>query len=146
MNTGTPLLTRVPSRDTAWQDRALCAGAAPDMWDLFGNGLTEDNLTARAICQRCPVQAACAEQAEADGDWGVIRGGEPRFKYRRPAAACFICDGELSLDRNANQRLCDNPACRTAADRLRKKRHYASTTGESRREERARIIRQRAGS
>ncbi|WP_055693754.1 WhiB family transcriptional regulator [Streptomyces prasinopilosus] len=58
----------------AWMTSALCAQVDPDEWidNLAGGG----SHTARRICQRCPVTAACAAHAVAleQHDGGAIRG------------------------------------------------------------------------
>jgi WhiB family redox-sensing transcriptional regulator len=61
----------------AWMTDALCAQADPDTWieGLAGGG----SRTAKRICGRCPVAAACAAHAsrlencdttELRGVWG----------------------------------------------------------------------------
>jgi hypothetical protein len=128
-----------------WRDLAACRGADPE---LFAHARTRPVLIPNAtesyamrMCQRCPVQAECYDNA-ADPKlvWptnGVIRAGlfwplalnpgmgRPGTPYRRPPArdvpperACRLC--ELPLDDNAPaHKLYCSDVCRRSASRQR---------------------------
>lgn len=46
----------------AWMADALCAQADPDAWQPDGKGAKY--VQAKAICERCPVQADCDAHAD----------------------------------------------------------------------------------
>lgn len=62
-----------------WRADAECAGAQPELFDVFGTTLTRANLAGLVYCARCPVADRCAAEADAFADTGVIRGGVPRY-------------------------------------------------------------------
>jgi WhiB family redox-sensing transcriptional regulator len=74
-------------RDTSWMARAVCP-SVPNAEALFfpehrgriANG-ADPCAEAKAICRRCPVQAACLEygMGESFGVWG---GSSPRDRRR----------------------------------------------------------------
>lgn len=58
-----------------WENRGLCVGKDPVQWTPDGTkGKRLDVSGALALCQRCPVRAACLRYAESlpgtDGVWG----------------------------------------------------------------------------
>ncbi len=74
-------------RAGAWTEHAACAGADPTLFDApSARPWTKVWLTAREAaeqvahkyCGPCPVIAECAEAADDDYDYGVIRGGSLR--------------------------------------------------------------------
>lgn len=55
-----------------WQERALCAGMDPGLWDVVpGKG----NAAALAVCADCPVSEECARQAVETFASGVVMAG-----------------------------------------------------------------------
>ncbi|MFB7440209.1 WhiB family transcriptional regulator [Streptomyces mirabilis] len=72
---------KIPTRGNAnnsgsWKDSAACAapGIDPDLFHA-GERETEQVDQARAVCNRCPVRAACLTAAYDEGDGWAIRGG-----------------------------------------------------------------------
>ena len=76
-----------PVRALPWADQALCASTDPELF--FGDHghtyVTIDGnreMTAKAICRRCPVIEPCREYAMADwhlsGVWGGMTERERR--------------------------------------------------------------------
>ena len=66
-----------PTRSTAWTDHAACLDEDPELFFPPGNewkGHEEQEATAKAVCNRCPVVSQCLEKALADGDPYAIRG------------------------------------------------------------------------
>ena len=65
--------------DMAWQDRANCRGADPD---LFFPERGASTRTAKGICRECQVRAECLEFAivssEKFGIWGMMSERERR--------------------------------------------------------------------
>jgi len=69
-----------PHAPMPWSEQALCSQTDPDLWfpeQNRGSYTTIDGdrmSTAKAVCQRCPVQAECLEHAmtarEEYGIWG----------------------------------------------------------------------------
>jgi len=57
---------------SAWQYRAACRGADPD---LFFPQQGESADPARRVCARCPVRAQCLEYALANAIWHGVWGG-----------------------------------------------------------------------
>ena len=57
----------------SWRHAAACAGQDPDLW-FPGSGQVTVAAAALAVCQECPVRAACLEfaltQNMKDGIWG----------------------------------------------------------------------------
>lgn len=74
--------------DTAWQDRANCLGADPDLFfpPRGRNGL-EMLRQARQFCAACEVRAECLEYAIANGEnagvWAGLSGKELVRERRR---------------------------------------------------------------
>lgn len=77
------LLEAMQSDALAWQDRANCRGADPD---LFFPERGASTRTAKSICRECSVQTMCLEFAivssEKFGIWGGMSERERR-KIRR---------------------------------------------------------------
>lgn len=73
-----------------WMNRALCAEVDPELW-FPGPG--QPNTTAKTICARCDVRAACLAYAlsledNPEGVWGGLSEGERRgLRGEEPAAA-----------------------------------------------------------
>jgi WhiB family redox-sensing transcriptional regulator len=71
-------------------DEALCAQSWPDAW-FPGKGETAGR--ARAICDTCPVKAACRDYADSfepnrpDDMFGMYGGESPAERYARRRAA-----------------------------------------------------------
>ena len=75
--------------DMAWQDRANCRGADPD---LFFPERGASTRTAKGICRECQVRAECLEFAivssEKFGIWGMMSERERRkIRKERQIAA-----------------------------------------------------------
>jgi len=75
--------------DMAWQDRANCRGADPD---LFFPERGASTRTAKGICRDCQVRAECLEFAivssEKFGIWGMMSERERRkIRKERQIAA-----------------------------------------------------------
>ena len=76
-------------RNLAWQQRAACKGADPD---VFYPTSDEETAAAKAICMSCPVQEPCLDYAltsrERDGVWGGCTERERRriIRQRRKTA------------------------------------------------------------
>ena len=62
--------------DPTWSDRAACRGITDDTFFPIGTGKTATQQTRRAlaICNTCPVTAACRADAIHTGETGGIRG------------------------------------------------------------------------
>jgi WhiB family transcriptional regulator, redox-sensing transcriptional regulator len=78
-------------RDMSWQRQAICVGEDPEIFSPLPND-TAGHERARAICRRCPVAAACVEDAlTAPVSLHCVRGGfsgdELTALYRRRNAA-----------------------------------------------------------
>lgn len=60
-----------------WMDHALCVDMNPNDWfpSTPGRGNSAD---AEAICETCPVQAACADFSKRTGSAFGIWGGKPK--------------------------------------------------------------------
>lgn len=78
-------------RADEWRERALCAGADPELWfpAALDRGATDPAhpalAPAIAVCHRCPVERDCLADAIATGDrWG-IRGGMTPVQRARHA-------------------------------------------------------------
>lgn len=75
-----------------WHERAICAGADPDLFFPVGHGDSAPVLLqadrAKAVCRRCPVWDQCLAWAlryeETDGIWGGTTEGERRAMAGRP--------------------------------------------------------------
>jgi WhiB family transcriptional regulator, redox-sensing transcriptional regulator len=75
-----------------WRLEALCRGLAPEHWfpaGEEGNKVTKrDYDQARLICDRCPVEKACLDEAISREDlFGMWGGKTPRERaamMRRP--------------------------------------------------------------
>jgi WhiB family transcriptional regulator, redox-sensing transcriptional regulator len=74
-----------PVRALPWADRALCANTDPELFfsDIGTTYITIEGtreMTAKAICRRCPVKPECRDYAMADphleGVWGGMTGRE----------------------------------------------------------------------
>ncbi len=66
-----------------WTQQARCAGEDPEMWFSV---IPSEQARAVAICQECPVQAACLSEAlasNAEGIWGGLTEDEIRSLKRR---------------------------------------------------------------
>ena len=68
-------------RRVDWRESAACRDYDPTLWDLVGQGLTEDNKAATWICRRCPVLAECDEWAAGRSFDGVIVAAKPRRQF-----------------------------------------------------------------
>ncbi|MCI4146600.1 WhiB family transcriptional regulator [Streptomyces albogriseolus] len=76
-----------------WHEKAICAGADPDLFFPVGHGGSAPVLLqadrAKAVCRRCPVREQCLAWAlrheEVDGIWGGTTEGERRAMARRAA-------------------------------------------------------------
>lgn len=72
----------------AWVGEALCAQAWPDAWFPEAG---QPGTSAKAICRRCPVRAACLEYAlenrETFGIWGGTSERERRHLLDARASA-----------------------------------------------------------
>ena len=83
----TQLVELLAFDDMAWQDRANCSGADPD---LFFPERGASTRTAKSICRECSVRPECLEFAivhsEKFGVWGGLSERERR-KIRRERAA-----------------------------------------------------------
>ena len=71
-----------PRVDETWKDRAACRGENPELWFPRGDDERHYNkrvraltMTARAICERCPVQTDCLQYAlDVDERHGMYGG------------------------------------------------------------------------
>lgn len=82
------------TRVAAWEDTAACTAPGIDP-NIFHAGEREPEQVneARAICNRCPVSAACLTAAYNEGDaWG-IRGG---LTYRQRRAHLRKAEGNTA--------------------------------------------------
>lgn len=74
------------SVNTAWMDRAACAGRDPRMFE----GVKSKARQAKWICRQCPVQSECAEYAIENrmdvGIWGGLSAAA-RDRQRRGIVA-----------------------------------------------------------
>jgi len=80
--------------DVAWQDRALCRGANPDLFfppQTFEKKEEREvrEAQAKAVCAQCPVRLQCLEYAlttrEPFGVWGGLNETERRRLQERSA-------------------------------------------------------------
>lgn len=83
-----------PVRALPWADRALCAETDPEIFfgDVAHTYVTVDGdreMTAKAICRRCPVMETCRSYAMDDphleGVWGGLTERE-RIAWRNRQA------------------------------------------------------------
>lgn len=71
-------------KDLSWMRDALCAQVDPE---LFFPDKSGSSTYAKKICNSCPVQRQCLQEALAtEEDWGVWGGvsGRARRKFRKP--------------------------------------------------------------
>lgn len=88
-----PVLTHLPRLhlDT---DEAACVGSDPELWFPGpGRSGAADAHRAITICQSCPIQTQCAEQALAaeleHGIWGGLREDERATMIKRAKRAMY---------------------------------------------------------
>lgn len=72
-----------------WHTQAKCAGDDLDRYVLDDGPhwvINRDrDETARELCAGCPVATECLTEALADGDHGVVRGGQWLTNRHTPA-------------------------------------------------------------
>jgi WhiB family redox-sensing transcriptional regulator len=71
--------------DDQWMRQAACRGAPADLWFSERGESTSEGI---AVCEGCPVKAACLEYALSHGQhWGTWGGmtARARTKLRRNA-------------------------------------------------------------
>ena len=93
---------RHTARPGGWRRRASCRAADPVDFELFGRYLSDANREVIARhCKHCAVRRDCLDEALAQGDWGVIRGGIPLWN---PAerATCEVCRKSFVRARRTN--------------------------------------------
>jgi len=82
----------------AWHADAACRGQTDVMFPVSEPGRRADTSAAQALCERCPVQAECAEagRSEKYGVWGGTGSGSRRMRQRERSAAIqqILADGE----------------------------------------------------
>jgi len=86
-----------------WSDHAECKDHSEDLWFGFGEGTTKE---AKAICNVCPVEEECLEDALAQpstSDFGI----------REAARAVAFCDscGEPTHEPNEDCWFMDRSSC-----------------------------------
>lgn len=106
-----------------WRDAAACLPSRLGMTQaavtaLFFPERGDDTSRAKRICESCPVQAQCLEDAYAQSDWVGIRGGMSERQRRqsrkgkgRPVAQCGT-DAAYYRHRSRGEDPCE--ACRVA--------------------------------
>lgn len=67
----------------AWQDDALCAEVATDMF--FPEQHNDQGRNARSVCAECPVREQCLELG-MQYDFGIFGGLTPKQRKRARAA------------------------------------------------------------
>ena len=82
----------------AWHADAACRGQTDVMFPVAERGHRLDTSAARALCERCPVQAPCAEQGRTEryGVWGGTETVSGRMRRRERSAAIqqVLADGD----------------------------------------------------
>ena len=82
----------------AWHAQAACRGQTDVMFPVSEPGRRADTSAAQALCERCPVQAECADagRTERYGVWGAGGSGSERVRQRERSAAIrdVLADGE----------------------------------------------------
>ena len=82
----------------AWHADAACRGQTDVMFPVAEHGRRLDTSAARALCDRCPVQAPCVEQGRTEryGVWGGTGSGSGRMQQRERSAAIqqVLADGD----------------------------------------------------
>ena len=82
----------------AWHADAACRGQTAVMFPVAEHGHRLDTTAARALCDRCPVQAPCAEQGRTEryGVWGAGGSSSGRVRQRERSAAIrdVLADGD----------------------------------------------------
>ena len=82
----------------AWHADAACRGQTDVMFPVAEHGHRLDTTAARALCDRCPVQAPCAEQGRTEryGVWGAGGSSSGRVRQRERSAAIrdVLADGD----------------------------------------------------
>ena len=84
-------MTLAQTDDQPWRLHAACLFVDdPEIFFPYGKGhqLRRNSLQARLVCQQCPVQVECLDEAldiDTSRDWGVWAGTLPeeRVKMRR---------------------------------------------------------------
>jgi hypothetical protein len=68
----------------AWHAQAACRGQTDVMFPVSEPGRRADTSAAQALCERCPVQAECADagRTERYGVWGAGGSGSGRMRQR----------------------------------------------------------------
>lgn len=77
-------MERSTAPDDAWRRHASCRGAGPE---LFFPTKGEPAPEAKAVCQACPVAAACLDFAISSGEETGIWGGMSERQRREVARA-----------------------------------------------------------
>lgn len=99
-----------PELPGAWVDRALCAGADPELFfPAFRPGTPQYDRQAAAakrICRRCPVTAECLAWVSAAGDDHAIAGCTTPVERRRRgySRTCEHCGRTWTTPRNRSDR------------------------------------------
>ena len=82
----------------AWHAQAACRGQTDVMFPESEPGRRADTSAAQALCERCPVQAECADagRTERYGVWGAGGSSSGRVRQRERSAAIrdALADGE----------------------------------------------------
>jgi hypothetical protein len=94
-------------RATPWQDRAVCDGMDPDLfespgrargWGLDRRAEIKRCRIALAACATCPVRRQCDEDAQRFKPTGVIRAGHVYNDVGRKARLCPVCRRPILSD------------------------------------------------
>ena len=82
----------------AWHAQAACRGQTDVMFPVSEPGRRADTSAAQALCERCPVQAECADagRTERYGVWSAGGSSSGRVRQRERSAAIrdALADGE----------------------------------------------------
>ncbi|HUK73791.1 MAG TPA: WhiB family transcriptional regulator [Streptosporangiaceae bacterium] len=84
--------------NAAWQDRARCAEADPDLW-FSPDGRRDIAAAAKRVCEACPVRAQCLDHAVTlmplplDGIWAGLTHAQLRAVAARRGRPrpCYAC-------------------------------------------------------
>lgn len=69
--------------DTSWIDKAECSGLVTNLFYPEQGGAAKEQVLARQVCARCPVQDECLEYALLAGERFGIWGGTSERQRRK---------------------------------------------------------------
>ena len=78
-------------RRPAWQQRALCRGAGPDLFFVAQGGSTKE---AKAMCAACPVRNECLNYAAETGSSGIWAGKGQNARHVGMIVSSGALDGQ----------------------------------------------------